>query len=236
MIAVRILAIILILSFSTNSWAENPSSKTIEKTIIKDNSALINEQNNNNKISENLKNDNNLLSKIVNANPKNEASFSLMFSGDEITKLEQALDAYKNNAPFKIQNNITENAPVAAVENNIKSYVYLGSILYHSPNNWSVWIGDQKISAKDNNAQNELYIKSISNHQAQIVWTMSISKWKILANKNSEIDAPINAKNQVEFNFTLGFNQTFMLSDGKIVEGKMTSSNQSSQQLNDNNK
>jgi len=163
----------------------------------------------------------NSLSKIASSLVKKPSDPSLMFGDEEITKIDQALDAYKNEKPFdalikketKIQEKVTADK--------VDSYIYLESILYHSPNNWSTWINGQKISSTDNKKSNELYIKSISADSANIVWTMSISKWKILTDQTSENDAPVNTDNQVELNFNLSFNQTYILTGGKIIEGRI---------------
>ena len=57
--------------------------------------------------------------------------------------------------------------------------------------------------------------------RAKIIWSLSVSKWKILSGKKSEDEAPqLNAKNNVEIEFILKPNQTFILSSGRIVEGR----------------
>lgn len=160
------------------------------------------------------------LSKIVSSLVKKSDGSSIMFSDDEITKIYQALDAHKNNQPFDASPKETE---VPLTKDDTNSCIYLGSILYNSPDSWSAWVNGQKISSSNNQPTNELYIKSINSDSANIVWSMSISKWKILANQTSDNGAPINSNNQVELNFNLSFNQTYMLVGGKIIEGKITS-------------
>ncbi|MES2677039.1 MAG: hypothetical protein V4612_01820 [Pseudomonadota bacterium] len=156
---------------------------------------------------------------LKNSNSANshKNNSSLMYSDDELKKIQEAINALKDGKPLNsdaIQEDITP-------EDNAKSYIYLGSILYNSPNSWSAWINDQKISSTDNKIGNELYIKSINADSVRVIWTMSISKWKILTNKKSEDGAPINQNNQVEIDFTLSFNQTYMLNGSRIVEGRI---------------
>ena len=168
------------------------------------------------------------LTQVENPNKINTADSStnknitsLMYVDEELEKIQEAIDAYKNNQPLNIGNQgveIEENDAVR--DDKAKSYIHLGSILYNSPKNWSVWINDKKISFDNNKIGNELYIKSIDESKANIIWTMSISKWKILTNKKSEEGAPINASNQVKIDFTLGFNQAYTLNSGKITEGR----------------
>ncbi|NBX52815.1 MAG: hypothetical protein EBT63_04125 [Proteobacteria bacterium] len=98
--------------------------------------------------------------------------------------------------------------------------------MFFSEKSWSLWINDKKFLAQSNNPENELYFKNISQNQLTVVWKLSISKWKILSGKKSEELAPkINKDNQVEVEFTLKPNQTFMLSSNKVVDGRVLDSN-----------
>jgi hypothetical protein len=166
----------------------------------------------------------NSISKIVSSLVKKNNEPSLMFSDEEVTKIDQALDAYINEKPFdniEIKEDKKEQESESISADKVNSCIYLESILYHSPTNWSAWINGQKISSTDNRSSNELYVKSISADTVNILWTMSVSKWKILANQTSENGAPVNINNQVELNFNLSFNQTYMLVGGKIIEGRI---------------
>lgn len=159
-----------------------------------------------------------------NSSPtKSDDNSSIMYSDEEARKIKEAFDAFKNNMPLNFGDS-TAPQEVRSTQDNEKAYVYLGSILYQSKNNWSIWINDQKITADNNKASNELYIKKINEDKAHVVWTMSISKWKILSGKEDEKDAPINANNQVELNFILSFNQTYILNANKVVEGRAVAS------------
>lgn len=166
------------------------------------------------------------ISTIVNSaiDKKNQPP-SIMYNDDDINNIDRALDAYKNKASFSLNNDEektkSDEKSSGKTEDNAKSYIYLSSILYRSANDWSVWINDQKISAADNKFGNELYIKSINQDKADITWTMSLSKWKILSNKQADSTMVINSDNQVEFNFSLSFNQTYMLNGNKVVEGRL---------------
>lgn len=216
----------LSLIFTTNSIAQNiqdQNAKTNGGSI----SDIINKmvtENGDNDVTKNNQDSGKSLSKIISSLVNKGDDSSIMFSEDEITKIYQALDAHKNNQPFDVApKEIEEKEQNQLTKDNTDSCIYLGSILYHSPDNWSAWINGQKISSSNNQPTNELYIKSINPTSANIVWSMSISKWKILANQTSDTGAPINANNQVELNFNLSFNQTYMLVGGKIIEGKITS-------------
>ena len=97
--------------------------------------------------------------------------------------------------------------------------------MYFSEKQWSLWINDKKFIASANAVENELYFKNISQDRATIVWKLSISKWKILSGKKSEEYAPkINENNQVEVEFTLKPNQTFILGLNKVADGRAVDS------------
>ena len=225
-LSLKIITIILII-FPINSFAQNINTTT--NTTTQEQTQKIEDKKINTKNQNNIPNKKttkiNLVSHITPSIKKKNDNQSLMFEDKEIRIINEALDAYKNNLPFTINNKSIKNKKKLPIEYNIKSYIYLGSILYQTPNNWSTWINGQKISSSNNHIDNDLYIKSISANHAKITWKMSISKWKILTKNKSEDKAPINFNNQVEFNFTLGFNQTFILNSKEIVEGEITTSN-----------
>jgi len=151
---------------------------------------------------------------------KRPPSTSLMFTDSELKDVDRALDSYNNNKLFVVNNGPGEEKKEVKTEDNVKSFIYLNSILYFSPESWSVWINDKKISSITNKHGSEFYVKSVNDHQASILWTISISKWKILSGRKSEEGANINKNNQVEVSFTLKPNQTFMLVSGDVVEGR----------------
>lgn len=159
---------------------------------------------------------------------------SLMFTDDENSNIDRAVDSLKNNQVYTPEETEEEKAaidPEAKKEapkveekksdENEKSYIYLASIIYFTPQDWVVWVNEQKITPKTNSRGKELYLRSVQKDRVDVMWTISISKWKILSGRKSETSAPkINANNQVEVNFSLKPNQTFILSTNSVVEGK----------------
>ena len=163
-----------------------------------------------------------------------------MFSNQELSNINRALDSLKNNQIFVPEESNDEkkmsDAEIAEqqvkeeeerkkreeIEQNEKSYIYLGSIIYFSNNDWVIWLNDQKISNKINDSNKEIYIKSISSNNVSIRWRMSLSKWKILSGKKDDTLAPrISAEsNLVESEFVLRPNQTYILGSNNVVEGK----------------
>ena len=192
------------------------------KSVIIDKSALLDTGNNilghtNDLVNMLLGNDN----KVV----------SLMFGDEEINNVDRAIDSLKNEktyAPEEDPNSAEAKKAKekkakedAAIGENEKSYIYLASIIYYSPKEWALWINNLKITSDNNKNNKELFIKEIYPDRAKIIWSLSVSKWKILSGKKSEDEAPqLNAKNNVEIEFILKPNQTFILSSGRIVEGR----------------
>lgn len=163
---------------------------------------------------------------------------SIMYDDEQFTNIEKAIEAMRNNQAFtpegdEITKQSAEDAKKQAdeikklesSEENVKSYVFLSSIMFFGEKQWSLWINDKKFIAASNSSENELYFKNITQDKATIVWRLSISKWKILSGKKSEEYAPkINENNQVEVEFSLKPNQTFILGSNKVVDGRAVDS------------
>ena len=144
-----------------------------------------------------------------------------MYDPDELIGIENAIDALKNDqvyAPTNQEEDIKK--PATTDKGNARSYIYLGSILYFGPKNWAVWIDGKKVTYESNKTSQELYLTSVNNLDVSIIWTMSISKWKILSGKKNEDLAPkANSNNQIEIKFSLKSNQTYSLRSGNVTEG-----------------
>jgi hypothetical protein len=163
--------------------------------------------------------------KIINNLPssdgKNKKITSLMYDPDELSGIQSAIDSLKNDRVY-VPAGESDDAKSKNDNKvgNIRSYIYLGSILYFGPKNWAVWIDGKKITYEDNKSSNELYLTSVTSSSVDVLWKMSISKWKILSNKKNEDSIPkANSSNQIEINFTLKSNQTYSLRSGNVTEG-----------------
>lgn len=174
---------------------------------------------------------------LVNTLLGNNKPTSLMFDDDENENVNRAVESYKTGQSFIMGGNEDKNIPTVSEvdkekqkqEENAKSYVYLASILYNDKKNWAIWISGNKITSADNDSKKELYVKSITHDEVKMRWTISISKWKILSGKSDESLAPkINENGQIEINFTLKPNQTFVLNANQVVEGYLTPKSQNS--------
>jgi hypothetical protein len=154
-------------------------------------------------------------------------SVSLMFSDADQKNINRAMMAYKAKEAFVVNQTDAKakekSGKKKTVVENEKSFLHLSSIIYFSSDAWSLWIDSNKITSDSNKVGSDLYIKSISPEKITIVWTMSVSKWKILSGKTSESDIPkVNKDEQVEIEFTLRQNQTYMLTTNKVIEGKIS--------------
>jgi len=176
----------------------------------------------------------NAVKKAIDEIFSNNKLKSLMYDDEQYSNIENAIEAMRNNQAFvpqgeeiaKLSNEeakkqAEEQKNLEASEENAKSYIYLSSIMFFSPQSWSLWINETKYMANSNKEENELFFKDPSQDRVTVVWKLSISKWKILSGKKSEEYAPkINSANQVEVEFSLKPNQTFILSSNKVVDGK----------------
>lgn len=164
-------------------------------------------------------------------------SVSLMFDDKENDNIERAIDSYKSNQSFapdsdedsdnndKKKTEDDESAlEIAKKEQddfNSKSYIYLASIMYSTPQDWVVWINDKKITTSTNDKTKELYLQAVQKDHVSILWNVSPSKLKVLLGRKAE-DAKLkpNENGQIEVKFDLHPNQTFVLGSNSVVEGK----------------
>jgi len=155
---------------------------------------------------------------------------SLMFSDTDYSNIDRAIESFQNNQVFELESEEEKSSSdekavgedvKKAEQDNVKSYIYLSSVLYFNENSWSLWINDKKYTSKNNIPDSEMYFKKVSKDKVNIIWKLSVSKWKILSGLRSESLAPkINSNNQVEIDFVLQPNQTFILSSNKVVAGR----------------
>lgn len=133
-------------------------------------------------------------------------------STDDNDDLSKLLESFKGSATTKTQ---VQSLP----------YLYLGSILYYSPSQWSVWINGKKLPSHINNPDAIFYVKSISREGGEFVWKPPFfaevqKKWNELS-ANPE-NLPKNLSVDVvdkSITFTLKPNQTLMTSRLRIEEG-----------------
>lgn len=100
--------------------------------------------------------------------------------------------------------------------------IYLGSIVYYSDANWSIWLNGKKITNAYNSVTNPLYVQSISRSQVELVWrpaSMIALNKAINERKNASLDHLIVDNTKGLITVTLKPNQTFVPSLLVVLEG-----------------
>lgn len=159
---------------------------------------------------------------------------SLMFDEEENNNIGRTIDFLKNNQAYVPEETEADKEQKKQLEDeqnkslqqkkqldNEKSYIYLASIMYLDPDEWTVWVNDKKIIPENNKKDNELYLTLVQRDRVKLLWRLGLSKWKILSGSKSETLLPrLNQNNQAEIEFDLKPNQTFILNGNKVVEGR----------------
>jgi len=173
--------------------------------------------------------------------PRHLEKTSLMFNKDDMNLLLQALDIYDHSArpqksdgePKKdflnglldtLKHDETPGAAPLPLPN-----LYLGSIVYYSPANWSVWINGKKLVNRSNQESNEFFVIRISRSEVELVWRPSSlldtpETWRQLTDDGAhplpgiEVDAE-----KGKITLQLHPNQTFLSKSLAIREGLIKS-------------
>lgn len=99
--------------------------------------------------------------------------------------------------------------------------LYLGSIVYYSPTNWSIWVNGKKLTNTVNKESNAFYLKSITRSEVVLVWKPSTLQdmektWQDKTQKPAGVilDSPNRT-----LTLTMRPNQTFIPNTLEIREG-----------------
>lgn len=170
--------------------------------------------------------------------PANEWNTSIMFSTTLMYKLRQVVLAYEQNKEYLTPEVTEENTDIddilsdnsKKIEGPLFPAFYLASIVYYKPDDWAVWVNGKRISHYDNNEMSDIYVKSVNEKTAHIVWRpmkmdKMATKWeqalyKRYTQKNGESIAIDDTKGTI--GFTLKPNQSFDSRGLKVIEGKKT--------------
>lgn len=115
--------------------------------------------------------------------PMHLGKTSLMYNKDDMDIVLQALDLYDHSARAQKDNaapkkdflgNLLstlkhDDTPQTAVPLPLPN-LYLGSIVYYSPANWSVWINGRKLMNRNNGQDNEFYVGRLSRSEVELIW------------------------------------------------------------------
>jgi hypothetical protein len=129
--------------------------------------------------------------------------------GEDLSKL---LESFKGKEPAKEAEKPLPN-------------IYLGSILYYSPDNWAVWVNGKKLPSHFNNPANVFYVTRISRTEATFAWKPQNFRGmgQLWGEKSARPETtPKNVAVDVSaktVTLTMHPNQTFIPSTLKIAEG-----------------
>lgn len=163
---------------------------------------------------------------------------SLFFNEEEMSVIQQALDNYvlkmratradddylSRLAGSSSDKDRPAEAPPPQQESRIYMYpqFYLKSIMYQSPESWTIWVNDYKIGTESWTSRNELRVIDINKERVVFEWTPP-SIDRVMQFWDS-IGDPENVKVNVErgvVTFSLRQNQTFSSYRMMAMEGKL---------------
>jgi len=173
---------------------------------------------------------------------------SLMFNDKDmsiINKLVEAFDSYTEQGGSG-DNNISKGDDISGLLNKIHDAkkvvahdeppprlpnIYVGSILYYSAKDWSIWINGNKYGNEYNDKKNEFYISKISRKELELIWKPKFpiiisNAWKKFT-KNGKIPKNVDFDSQKNVvTLLMRANQTFIpdqliISEGFIKSGFM---------------
>jgi len=158
---------------------------------------------------------------------------SILFADTDVAAIYNARKFYEQHLNGATNGGIAEDdflknlEKIGASKSDVapKTFTYpqffLSSLAYHSPNDWVVWINNEKFTPESGVSLAGLRILSINNEKATVEW-QPVNMDKIIDSANIDdnlIQIDI-MRNKVVF--TLKANQTFTSYAMKVVEGKVT--------------
>lgn len=154
---------------------------------------------------------------------------SLLHTKEQLLQLESVLEAVRTGVKIQEKDIVSEDKKVVVTNKEAvtKSSIsfYLNSIMYHSKNDWVIWINGNKITQDYNNT--DLKIVRVRNNHIKCSWTTGYGKFvNSLIKFNNENLMPKNTSVQISDNiatveFMLKPNQSFNMSNNIFInEGK----------------
>jgi hypothetical protein len=173
--------------------------------------------------------------------PLHLGTTSLMFSKNDMDVLLQALEIYDHSAraqkaaPTQNKDFLSSLLDTLKHDDASKETIlplpnlYLGSIVYYSPSNWSVWLNGKKLLNRNNQPSNEFYIDRISPSEIELLWTPpslldTVETWRRLTEDGAHPPEGV-AVDAEKGRITLHMrpNQTFLPKSLAIREGLIKS-------------
>lgn len=181
-------------------------------------------------------------------------SGSIMYSQEQIEWVEKAMESYTKGIPIstllpdifppdkgegiEIEKPNEDLAQSGGAEQLrlVAPVFHLDSVLYISPDNWSIWLGGKKVSfGKPAQAQvdiGKLEIAKVTENSVTMIWSENrieriFPKWRSYFNPLGDRRFASNNKNIVvdlqtgDISFVLGINQSLDTASMKILEGEI---------------
>ncbi len=180
--------------------------------------------------------------------PMHPGMMSLMFSKSDMDVIVSFADLYDRGAMSDKKTEATptgEKDDFMALLQSIKSQepiidsaspvpvllpnVYLGSIVYYSPTQWSVWINGKKLPYSRNSPEGEFYVGYISREEIELVWKPSSlldtpTLWKSLTDNGKKTLLNVRVdESKGKIILRMRPNQTFLSRSLAIREGLIKS-------------
>jgi hypothetical protein len=174
--------------------------------------------------------------------PMHMGNTSLMFKKSDMDIITGALEIYDKLRGQKSTDS-TDKDDLSSLIDSLKSHdvtarnepppplpnLYLGSIVYYSPSQWSVWINGKKLVDKNNSPANEFYITDLTRTAIELIWhpkslQQAPTLWEQLTGNGAHPlpDITVNEKKGT-ITLHLHANQTFLPRRLAIREGLVKS-------------
>lgn len=179
-------------------------------------------------------------------------SGSVMYSQEQIEWVEKAMESYTKGIPIstllpdifppdggegieieKPNEDVTQSGGAGQLPL-VAPVFHLDSVLYISPDNWSIWLGGKKVSfGKPAQVDvGKLEIAKVTENSVTMIWSENrieriFPKWRSYFNPLGDSRFSSNNKNIVadlqtgDISFVLGVNQTLDTASMKILEGEI---------------
>lgn len=98
--------------------------------------------------------------------------------------------------------------------------IYLGSIMYYSPSNWSIWLNGKKVTNAVNTPDKPIYVEAIDRTHVRLAWkpTSMIALNKVLNERRIATPEVLDIEGS-RVTVTMRPNQTFVTSLLAVLEG-----------------
>jgi hypothetical protein len=178
--------------------------------------------------------------------PVDVGTTTLMFSANDMKIILEALAVYDSLHTQQTQSADKDKDDLSSLLDSMKARslaggkvedapkplpnLYLGSIVYYSPANWSVWINGRKLTNRNNLPTAEFYVDQISSSKIELIWHPPAlldtgATWERITNGGAQPPAGIvvdTGKGRITLQ--LHPNQTFLPAGLVIREGLVKSS------------